>query len=218
MTATQILWMAGVALVSYLLGSVSWAVIVGKVFLKDDVRKYGSGNAGMTNVLRTAGKGAAALVAVGDFSKGAISVLLGRLVFQYALGLDPIYGAYLGGYFAVLGHIFPLYFHFKGGKGVLTSAGAAVLIDPISVALTAVVFAAVTFTSKIVSLGSIVMALCYPVITYFVSRALGRDPVTVTICAVIFAAIIVFMHRSNIGRLLRGEENRFGKKKEKVQK
>ena len=62
------------------------------------------------------------------------------------------------------------------------------------------------------------MALCYPVITYFVSRALGRDPVTVTICAVIFAAIIVFMHRSNIGRLLRGEENRFGKKKEKVQK
>ena len=67
MTATQILWMAGVALVSYLLGSVSWAVIVGRVFLKDDVRKYGSGNAGMTNVLRTAGKGAAALVAVGDF-------------------------------------------------------------------------------------------------------------------------------------------------------
>ncbi|WP_243562754.1 glycerol-3-phosphate 1-O-acyltransferase PlsY [Neobittarella massiliensis] len=209
------LGIAGVMLFSYLLGSISFAVLVGKLFLKDDVRKYGSHNAGMTNVLRTAGKKAAVFTAVGDLGKGMLSVVVGRLVFAHILHAEPMYGAYLAAYCAILGHIFPIYFHFKGGKGVLTSAGAAVLIDPVSVAITALIFAAVTFTSKIVSLGSVVMAICYPVVTYFVSLAFGRDPVPLTVCAVIFAAIIIFMHRSNIGRLIRGEELGFGKKKKR---
>ena len=113
------LFLAGIAIVSYLFGSVNFAIVWTRVFLHDDIRKYGSGNAGMTNVLRTVGKGAAALTLLGDIAKGVLSVLVAQLVFTLLIP-DPFFcvlAKYLAAFGALMGHLFPLYYGFKGGKG-----------------------------------------------------------------------------------------------------
>lgn len=201
-----------VALFSYLFGSLSFAILVGRAFLHEDIRNHGSGNAGMTNILRTCGKKAALLCALGDISKGVIPVLVGQTAFA-ALGLPSVYGAYLAGCFAVLGHIFPLYFHFKGGKGVLTSAAIMALIDPISTLICFGIFLVVVLSCRIVSVSSITVAVCYPITTYFVSNAQGKNGLAISLCAAFFGVLIIYMHRTNIVRLIHGQENKFGKKK-----
>lgn len=202
--------------VSYLLGSVNFAIIITKLFLHEDIRSYGSGNAGMTNVLRTVGKGAAALVTLGDFSKGLLSVLLMRFLFHVVLQSPDsgLFFEYLAAIFALLGHLFPVFYKFKGGKGILVSAGALLATSPISLLCSLIAFAIGTFSTKIVSVGSIVSAVVYPIAT-FVVRTMEGSPTRwwETLLAVAIGGAIIFMHRANIGRLLRGEENRFGKKK-----
>ena len=118
------------AAAAYLLGSVSFAVVVSKGLYHQDVRQFGSGNAGMTNILRTYGKKAAALTLAGDFLKGVAAVLIGRLIFA-AMGVTLFDGAYVGGLFAILGHLYPVYFGFRGGKGILTSIGIIAVINPL---------------------------------------------------------------------------------------
>ncbi|MBQ1234191.1 MAG: glycerol-3-phosphate 1-O-acyltransferase PlsY [Oscillospiraceae bacterium] len=201
------------AIVSYLFGSVSFAILVGYLFLKKDIRTVGSGNAGTTNVLRNCGKVAAGLCALGDLLKGILPVLAGKMVFAH-LGLPPVYGAYLAGFCAVLGHLFPIFFRFKGGKGVMTSAAVMLVIDPIATLIGLVIFIVVTFTTRYVSVGSITVAFCYPFATYFVNKISG-NPLALSIagCAAVFAVLVIYMHRSNIQRLINGTENRFGKKK-----
>lgn len=201
------------AVVAYLLGSISFAVIVSKIFAKKDVRDYGSGNAGMTNVLRNFGKLPAVFTVLGDFSKGAVAVIIGRLLFKYLAQTDPLYGAYVAGIFVLLGHIFPLYFGFKGGKGVLTSAGIILVIDPIVLLCLLVIFAVAFLLSKMVSVGSISVAIAYPIVTFILHSVWGEDALIYSILAACIGAVVLFMHRSNIKRIINGTESKFDKKK-----
>ena len=122
---------AACAAAAYLLGSLSFSIIVTRLLYHKDIRTFGSGNAGMTNVLRTFGKGAAALTIVGDIGKGILAVLLAKWAFGAFTAADPIYGAYIAAFCAVLGHVYPVYFGFKGGKAVSVATGTIIAIKPV---------------------------------------------------------------------------------------
>lgn len=201
------------ALLPYLLGSVSFAILYSQLFHHQDIRAFGSGNAGMTNVLRTYGKKAAAFVTIGDFCKGALGVVIARWLFL-ALGITFMDGGYIGGVFALLGHLFPIYFGFRGGKGVLTSAGVILVLNPVVVAILAVPALLLMFGTRYVSLGSVAAAVLFPFVTLAVDRVAGRPMLFDTLFAVLFGLVVLYMHRANIRRLLSGTENRFGQKKE----
>ena len=208
------------ALSGYLLGSILFGVLISKVLYNDDVRSHGSGNAGMTNVLRTYGKLAAVLTTLGDVGKSVAAVRLGRLLFTALLGgqtaLDPVCGAYLAAIFCMIGHSRPLFFGFKGGKGVLVGAGAALATEPLVCAVLLGIFLVEFAITRIVSLGSIIIAALYPVATLIHLLAHGADAATVafsTVCCAIMAAMVIWLHRSNIERLKNVTEYRFGEKK-----
>ena len=198
----------------YLLGSILFGVLISKVMYNDDVRNHGSGNAGMTNVLRTYGKMPAVFTTLGDVGKSVAAVNLGRFIFGALLSgtgaawqnpLDPVCGAYLAAIFCMIGHSRPIFFGFKGGKGVLVVCAVLLAIFLIEVAVT-----------RIVSLGSIIIAALYPVGTLINLIARGANLPTIffsTICCVIMAAMVIWLHRSNIERLKNGTEYRFGQKK-----
>ena len=193
-----------IAVCAYLLGSLSFAIIVCKLTLGKDIRNYGSGNAGLTNAYRTMGAKKTLLVLLGDIAKGAAAVSIGML-----LG-GPI-GKLTAGIFVILGHMFPLYFGFKGGKGVLVGAVMLAFFDWRVFAIAIVLFLLSAIATKWISLGSILGALSFPITTW----AFYRDPV-LTAMAAGMAAAVIFMHRSNIGRILRGEENKFSFKSKKT--
>ena len=204
----------------YLLGSILFGVLISKVMYNDDVRNHGSGNAGMTNVLRTYGKLPAVITIIGDVGKGVLATCLGRLLFMSLIGtdslLDPVCGAYLAAIFCMIGHSRPLYFGFKGGKCVLVGAGAALSISPLVCLILLVVFLVQFAFSRIVSLGSIMVAALFPVVTliyWLLMEASAPTLVFSTICCVIMAAMVIWLHRSNITRLKNGTEYRFGSKK-----
>lgn len=194
---------------AYFLGSLNFAVILSGRFYGEDVRQKGSGNAGMTNMLRNYGKGAAALTLLGDVLKAVIACLIG----YFAFGIT---GAYLAGLFCVLGHMFPIYYHFKGGKGVATTAALMLMVHPPLFLILLVVFALIVLSTKYVSLASIMCVMIWPLFLSQMETTLGA-PVLISL---VIAALVVFMHRSNIKRLLRGEENKIslGKKKPKAEK
>ena len=202
-----------VALAAYLIGSVSFAVIVSRVGAQDDVRRHGSGNAGMTNILRNYGKKMAAFTALGDFGKGIVAVAVGRMIFTLA-GITVLDGGYIAGFFVVLGHLFPLYFGFKGGKGVLVAGGTILAIQPVLIPFLAVIFLACLLPTGMVSLGSVTMAALYPVLTILYGVFRGYSAADLTVCAigsVIMGAMVIYMHRSNIQRIREGKEYRFGR-------
>ena len=213
------------ALGGYLLGSILFGVLISKVLYNDDVRSHGSGNAGMTNVLRTYGKLAAVLTTLGDVGKSVAAVNLGRFIFDALLSgtgaswqnlLDPVCGAYLAAIFCMIGHSRPVFFGFKGGKGVLVGAGAALATEPLVCAVLLGIFLVEFAITRIVSLGSIIIAALYPVATLINLLAHGADAATVafsTVCCAIMAAMVIWLHRSNIERLKNGTEYRFGEKK-----
>lgn len=210
---------------AYLLGSLLFGVLVSKIIYKDDVRQHGSGNAGMTNVLRTYGKLPAVLTTIGDVGKSVVAVNLGRFFFDALLSgtgagwqnpLDPVCGAYLAAIFCMIGHSRPIFFGFKGGKGVLVGAGAALATEPLVCLVLLVIFLIEVAVTRIVSLGSIIIAALYPVGTLLHLIAKGTNLPTIlfsTICCVIMAAMVIWLHRSNIERLKNGTEYRFGQKK-----
>lgn len=208
---------------AYMLGSVSFAIVVSKLLYHKDIRSFGSGNAGMTNVLRTFGKGAAALTLIGDIGKGVLAVVLAKWIFSaFAVigsangtftAVEPIYGAYVAAFFAVIGHIYPVFFHFKGGKAVSVATGTIVAIQPILVLPLLVIFALVVGLSKMVSLASICCAVAYPIVTCIYFCLQGHDAVFTTIGAAIVGGLVIWMHRSNIERIKNGTEFKFGQKK-----
>ena len=208
-----------VAIEAYLLGSIVFGILISKHFCHDDVRTHGSGSAGMTNMLRNYGKAAGAATAVGDVAKGAVAVLLGRLIFAWLLagtGIEPVCGAYLAGIFGVIGHTLPLYFGFKGGKGVLVGAGAILATSPVIVLALVIIFLIEFAITRIVSLGSIIVAGLYPIlaIVYWAWQGANLPSlVFIGICAAIMGGMVIYMHRSNIQRLKDGTEYRFIKKK-----
>ena len=205
------------AVAGYLLGSISFAVVVSKIFYKKDVRSIGSGNAGMTNILRNFGKGGAALTLAGDIGKGVAAVWVGRLLFiLLAPNSLTIYGAYVAGICAILGHLFPIFFGFKGGKGVAVSGGVILTIQPVLAMILLSIFLLVVLFTGMVSLGSIIGISLYPLVTLVYSVFFTRSaPLFSTVCATCVAALVVWMHRENIGRIKAGTEYRFGKKGKK---
>lgn len=226
--AFEVLTLALTAIAGYLLGSINSSIIFTWFFKnKADIREYGSGNAGMTNVLRSVGKLPAALTFVGDFLKCVIAVLLSQafvLLIAGGAGLQPseLYDVarYVAGVACVLGHIFPVYYGFRGGKGVVTSAAMIALTDWRVFLLVLLTFAIVFAWKRIVSLASICCAVMYPVFTFlfllFVDFSGSPLPChgEHTLAYVLFATAaslfvgltVVVKHKSNIGRLRRGEE------------
>jgi glycerol-3-phosphate acyltransferase PlsY len=201
-----------VAVAAYLLGSVNFAIIVSRLYAKDDVRKHGSGNAGMTNILRTYGKIPAVITALGDLAKTVIAVFLAKWIFARA-GIADIDPGYIAGLFVILGHVYPVYFGFRGGKGVITTLGVMLIVNPIAFLIIVAVFVPLIFITKIVSLSSVLGAILYPILTY-VFTYMQNGPIRYnTLFALLYAAIVLFGHRDNIKRLLKGEENKFGQKK-----
>lgn len=218
-TASFWLYSAVTALAAYLVGSVSFAVIVSRICMQDDVRKHGSGNAGMTNMLRSYGKKMAALTAAGDFGKALVAVALGRLIMVHLASIDPrqFDGGYIAGLFVILGHLYPIFFGFKGGKGVLTSLGVVLMLNPIVFAIIGVICIPAVLIVKIVSLVALIGYTLFPFATLLVDycmRGLRGGAVWFDFMfAFIISAIGIYMHRANIGRLRAGTEYRFGQKK-----
>lgn len=216
-TPALLLALLGAALVGYLLGSLEFGIIVSKVFYHDDVRNHGSGNAGSTNVLRTFGVKAGAMSLIGDMGKGIVAVWLTRFVAETLFLSSFPNGVDLGamaGFFALMGHMKPLYFGFKGGKGVAVGGGVVAAINfPVFLCLV-VVFVTVFLCSRIVSLSSICAAAAYPVFTLlFCIFINGYNAVFNTVLALIMGGIVIWLHRSNIERLKNGTEYKFGQKK-----
>ena len=203
---------AAVLFISYLLGSVSFAIVISKFFFKQDIRKFGSGNAGMTNMMRTFGKPAAFATFAGDFLKGVLAVFIAR---QMAASLDTvtrdicIYIA-VGG--ALLGHLKPVYFGFKGGKGISVAFGAMMAATPVTTSMAFVMWAVILISSKMVSLASILCVIGYSVFT-LVAYKMGYSSLPNVVAGIVFPAAIVYAHRSNITRILNGTENKIGQKK-----
>ena len=147
------------AVAGYLLGSINFAIVISRLFYKQDIRTLGSGNAGMTNVLRNFSKKGAAATLSGDVLKGILSVLIGNWAFMLLVpSMLPLYGAYIGGIAAILGHMFPIYFGFKGGKGVAVSGGVIIAVQPVLALILLTVFLLIVVFTKIVSLGSVVVS------------------------------------------------------------
>ena len=193
-----------IAVCAYLLGSLSFAIIVSKLTLGKDIRNYGSGNAGLTNAYRTMGAKKTLLVLLGDIAKGAAAVSIGMVL------AGPV-GKLTAGIFVILGHMFPLYFSFKGGKGVLVGAVMLAFFDWRVFGIAFLLFVLAVALTKWISLGSILGAISFPITTW----AFYHDPI-LTAMAAGMAAAVIFMHRSNIGRILRGEENKFSFKSKKT--
>lgn len=208
---------------AYLLGSVNSAIIISRVLYRDDIRRHGSGNAGMTNMLRTYGKGAAGLTLLGDMLKTAIAILIMALFFgfHYDAGISIEGNCYIAGLFAILGHVFPVYYGFKGGKGVLCTATMALVLTPFVFVLLLALFIAIVAVSKYVSLGSVSVAVLYPIaVTGYVKLRFGMPtPGLITLCAILIAIFIVWCHRHNLQRISDRTENKISfKKKPTVQK
>ncbi len=205
-------------LVSYLCGSLSSAIIVSKALYKEDIRSHGSGNAGLTNMLRTYGAKAALFTLIGDMLKTALAIFFTAILFgfNYESGISLSGYCYLAGLCAVLGHVYPAFYGFKGGKGVLVTATMALILTPASFAILITLFIIILVISRYVSLGSITVASLYPVTVclYIVFVCQATLPLLTVISTVFLGAFIVWCHRSNIGRLLKGNEKKFsiGKK------
>ena len=209
---------------AYLLGSINSAILISKVLYRDDIRNHGSGNGGMTNMLRTFGKGAAGLTLLGDLLKTVLAVCIAGLLlgFNYAGGICHGDGyCYVAGLFAVIGHIFPIYYGFKGGKGVLVTSAMALVVSPIPFLILLVIFVVVVWLSKYVSLGSVIVAVLYPVVLTGYIKMMGAPlPGLLTLCTILIAIIIVYCHRENLQRISDRTERKisFSKKDVEVKK
>ena len=218
-----------IAMVGYLIGSVNLSIILSKLMGKGDIREQGSGNAGTTNTLRVLGKGPAALVLIFDICKAVIAILLAKGIFAFSgvemfttpgdtatLNVTYELGILLAALGAILGHNYPIYYGFKGGKGIATSLGALLMIEW-QIGLVCLVFALVLMiSSRMVSLGSICAAILYPVLVWIMGSAFGtsfKARMIYTIFAVLVAALAIYRHRTNITRLLNGTENKLWKTK-----
>ena len=205
-----------VVVLAYLLGSINFAVIFSKVFMKKDVREVGSGNAGTTNVMRSAGFVPGALTFLCDALKGFVACYVGKMVFQALSDVRGddlgVLGAYICGLLCMIGHVFPVFFKFKGGKGVATSVGIFAVCAPIAIALGLAVFAVITLATKYVSLASL-SATVVVVVTSVIFRLTDGYLVWQIVLAVCMGLIVFLKHGDNIKRLLNGTENKVGGKK-----
>ena len=191
-----------IAIAGYLFGSISFALIVGKLMYNTDVREKGSKSAGATNVLRTLGKKAAIIVTIGDISKGIIAYLVGSYIGGFA-GNNEL-GALIGGFSAILGHNYPIYFNFKGGKGVLTSLALVLMLNWKASVIALAVFVILLLIFRYVSLASLVATFTNVVLLCIFMW----DKPVYCITAILAGALIFIKHKSNIKRLISGTESK----------
>lgn len=210
-------------LIPYLLCGINTAIIVTKIKSGKDIRTLGSGNAGLTNTLRTQGKAAALFVLLGDVLKGVLSVIAVDLCFRFIAGIDVrvteggwTWVLYAAGVAAILGHVFPIYYGFKGGKGVLVTVSVLLAINWIPAVILLGIFGLIVVISRYVSLGSIISAILYP-FTVLIFGIVENSPCFVAdFClSAAIGALIVFMHRGNIQRLKNHTEKKLGHKADK---
>lgn len=198
-----------VLILAYLLGSIPTAVWVGQLFYHVDVREHGSHNAGATNTIRVLGIWPGLAVFAIDVLKGFLALWLGRMIFFSLLPASPMPYNALGialGLAAFFGHVFPLFAHFKGGKGVATICGVALALHPWATLVALAIFALILATTRYVSLGSMLATLSYPLTLFFLFRVC--DPWLLGF-GIAITLLIVYTHRANIARLLHGQESRF---------
>lgn len=193
------------AILSYLLGSINCGVILSKEKYGRDIREQGSGNAGATNMLRTYGKKAAFFTFLGDVLKSTVASLIGRLFFGYV-------GAFIAGVFCILGHAYPIFFKFKGGKGVVAISTMCLLTNPGVFLIMLAIFLAILFGFKMVSLASIMIMVIYPFVLYNVGY---MGPGIHVAIGALGALFVIYLHRENIVRIYTHKESTisFGKKK-----
>lgn len=214
--------------IGYIIGSINFSIIITNYIMsKEDIRSMGSGNAGFTNVLRSVGKLPAVVTAIGDFSKGIIAVLIGYMIFSSNIffetaGFEQIkMGGYIAGISCFIGHIYPCFFKFKGGKGVLTASAMVLMTDFRLYILVMTVFFIVLICSKIISLSSISAIISYPIFTFLVLYFLDYKNgivsynyiIIIVLMSLVIASFIIYMHKSNIKRLISGTEKKITPKK-----
>lgn len=199
-----------VGIVAYLIGSISFSVIISKKMAGFDVREKGSGNAGTTNMLRSVGKKAAVITLLCDILKGVVSIGIALIAGNIVKNVDKAVLVQIAGILVVVGHTFPIFFEFKGGKGVATSLGVIMMINW-KIGLICLVFALVIMAfSRMVSMGSVGAAILFPVLTLFINTnfIVEASGMKYFIFSVILAAMVIFNHRANIKRIANGTENK----------
>ncbi len=221
-----LLLLAAALLVSYLIGSVNFALITSKIFARKDVREMGSGNAGMTNVIRTVGLLPGIITFLGDFLKGIAAPLIGYYFFFpkihdsaptcIANYLTPYFGLYLCGILCIIGHAYPVFFGFRGGKGVSTAIAVLYCIDPFVASAVLITFLILFLITKIISIGSIMGAAEFTIYNFLVSLNKGysvSEFIYLTVLSLVITVIIICKHKDNIVRLREGTEKKLSSHK-----
>jgi glycerol-3-phosphate acyltransferase PlsY len=216
LSAVMIIGGALCAIVSYLLGSLNFAIIISGKTYKQDIRDFGSKNAGMTNMMRTYGKKAAGLTLLGDAMKAIVSCLIGYALLGHT-------GAYVAGTACVIGHMYPIYYKFRGGKGVVTTAATILMCDPFIFVILLLLFVGIVALSKYISLGSVMCVLIYPFILANFGELLSPAIMLSdgellkasphVLPALLISVLVIYKHRENVKRLMQGKENKFSFKK-----
>lgn len=198
-----------ISIIAYFIGSISFSVIFSRKFAGFDVREKGSGNAGTTNVLRSVGKKAAAITLVCDILKGVVAIAIATIASKIWKEVNVEILKYLAGFFAILGHTFPIFFEFRGGKGVATSLGVLITLDW-KIGLVCLIFGVILIAlTKMVSVGSILSAILFPILMVF----MGNARFEAIIISILITLLVIFNHRSNIKRIQNGTENKLSFKK-----
>ena len=202
-----------IAIIAYAIGSINFSVIFSRKFAGFDVIEKGSGNAGTTNMLRSVGKKAAAVTLICDILKGIVSILIALAIGYFVKDVDKSILVQIAGFFAVLGHTFPIFFEFRGGKGVATALGVILLVDW-QIGLICLAFGLVLIIlTRMVSLGSIMTAVLFPILTIFIHNNYLAEG-NYIVFGILFGVLVVFNHRANLKRIMEGTENRISFKKQ----
>ena len=214
------------AVIAYLIGSINTSIITTRIVAHKDIRTMGSGNAGFTNVLRTVGKGPAIVTFIGDFLKGVVSILIAYLILigfnDEKMNLVRQYAFYISGLACVLGHMYPIFYGFKGGKGVVTTASVMLMTDWRTLVAALVVFAIMFATTKVISKCALVNASVYPITTFCFRYFLDYMPnpsnslvfvFFATFTTLIIAIMVIYRHKDNIKRIINGTEKKITAKK-----
>ena len=204
-----------IAIIAYLVGSINFSVIISKRMAGFDVREKGSGNAGTTNMLRSIGVKAAVITLLCDILKGVVVILIAILIGNIVDGLDDALLVQLAGIFVIIGHTFPIFFGFKGGKGIATSLGVLLMINW-QIGLICLVFALILMAiTRMVSVGSIAAAILFPVLVVFIGQnyIVPVNNWSYLIFSIIIAILVLFNHRENLKRIFTGKENKISFKK-----
>ncbi len=210
-----VVWTVILSIVCYLVGSINSSILISRIVSGKDIRESGSGNAGATNMLRTMGKKYAIITLVIDILKGVIAIILANLAMK--LGASSA-SSYIAGVAVVLGHNFPIFFGFRGGKGVATSLGVVLLLDWRIGLAVLIIALAIMIATRYVSLGSVVAAVVFIIIQTAVMFIANTFDVVRFICVMILGMLLIVRHRANIVRLINGEENKLGSKKKEESK